>query len=191
MAKLYFRYSSMNAGKSLQLLSVAFNYKERSKNVLIFTSDKDNRYGKKVVKSRIGLKSDAIPISEDMNISDYISDNHTNEKIDCILVDEAQFLTKEQVIQLSDLVDFENIPVICYGLRTDFQLEAFLGSIYLLTFADEINEIKTVCHCGKKATTNCRVKNGVVVDKGEQISIGGNESYVPLCRKCFKEGKII
>jgi len=184
----------MNAGKSLQLLSVAFNYKERSKNVLIFTSDKDNRYGKKVVKSRIGLESDAIPISEDMNISDYISDNHTNEKIDCILVDEAQFLTKEQVIQLSDLVDFENIPVICYGLRTDFQLEAFLGSIYLLTFADEINEIKTVCHCGKKATTNCRVKNGVVVDKGEQISIGGNESYVPLCRKHFKEknlGKII
>lgn len=187
MASLYFRYSSMNAGKSLQLLSIAFNYEERDQKVLILTSSLDDRYGQNKVKSRIGVEREAIGIKEDDNIFEIIK---SHKEISCVLVDEVQFFNKEQIYQLSDIVDKYNIPVICYGLRTDFQMELFEGSKHLLGMADKIEEIRTVCWCGKKATINARVVDNKIITDGEQVSIGGNESYVTLCRKHFKEKKL-
>lgn len=189
MAKLFFRYSSMGAGKTLDLLKVAFNYEENGENILLFTSSKDYRYGKDVIKSRTGLSKDAISISDETNILDVVLLELNSKRIKAILVDESQFLTKKHIYQLSDVVDKLNIPVICYGLRSDFMLEPFVGSLYLLTMADSIEEIKTICAVckDKKAIINSRIYDGFVVTEGEQVEIGGNDTYKPMCRKCFKE----
>lgn len=189
MAKLFFRYSSMGAGKSLDLLKVSYNYEENNENILIFTSALDDRYGQGIVKSRVGLSKDAIPVDEKLNIYQYVESLKYDVK--AILVDEAQFLNKEHIFQLSDIVDLLNIPVICYGIRSDFRLEPFEGSKYLMTIADSIEEIKTICsECkDKKAIVNARFENGKIVDKGDQVKVGGNETYRPLCRICFKKLK--
>lgn len=190
MAKLYFRYSAMNAGKSLDLLKTAYNYEERGQKVLIFTSALDNRYGTNKIKSRVGLEKDAISIAEDTNILDTFVEKIREEKIHCVLCDEVQFYKKHHIKELTEIVDRYNTPVICYGLRSDFRLEPFEGSIYLMAVADIIEELKTVCWCGKKATINARIVDGKITTKGEQVQIGGNESYISICRKHFKEGKI-
>ena len=187
MAKLYFRYSSMAAGKSLDLLKVAFNYEERGKEVLLLLPSVDIRYGEGKIVSRTGLKKDAVIVSEQFNILNYI--RQLTNKPDCVLVDEAQFLNKASVMELTEIVDKLNIPVICYGLRSDYRSEPFVGSMYLMALADSIEEIKTICHCGKKATMNLRVVDGKPVYKGKQVIIGGNESYVAVCRKHFKQGE--
>lgn len=185
MASLYFRYSSMNSGKSLDLLKVAFNYEERQQKVVILTSILDTRYGVNKVSSRMGIERKAYGVKRYENILDIYDYN----EYDCVLVDEVQFFTKEQIFQLADIVDIYNIPVICYGLRSDFKLEPFEGSMYLMAIADKIEELKTICFCGKKATVNARIINNKIVYKGSQIQIGGNESYVSVCRKHFKDGK--
>lgn len=186
MAKLYFRYSAMNAGKTTQLLQVKYNYEERGQKVLLLKPAIDNRYGVGRVKSRIGLESEAETIYQDSNLLSLIN----GKAINCIIIDEAQFLSRDQVLQLCSIVDDHNIPVIAYGLRTDFKGDLFPGSEALLSFADSIEELKTVCWCGKKATMNTRLLNGKPVYTGEQILIGGNESYISLCRKHWREGKI-
>lgn len=188
MAKLYFRYSAMNAGKTLDLLKTAYNYEERGQNVLIFTSSLDNRYGEKKVKSRVGIEKEAIPVDENTDILE-IFENQEKE-ISCVLCDEVQFFKKKHIKQLTEIVDKHQTPVICYGLRSDFRLEPFEGSIYLMAIADTIEELKTICWCGKKATVNARIVDGKITTVGEQIQIGGNESYISLCRKHFKQGKI-
>jgi thymidine kinase len=189
MAKLFFRYSSMGAGKSLDLLKVSYNYEENNEKILIFTSALDNRYGEGVVKSRVGLSKPAITVDEKFNIYQYVK--LLTNSVKAILVDESQFLTKEQVFQLSDIVDKMEIPVICYGLRSDYILDPFEGSKYLMAISDSIEEIKTICSVckNKKAIVNARFEDGVIVTEGEQIKIGGNESYKPLCRVCFKKLK--
>ena len=185
MAKLYFRYGAMGSGKTIDLLKVAYNYEERGQKVLIFTSALDNRYDVGKITTRVGLQREAIAINRDFNIYKYIKD--LNQKIDCVLVDEANFLTEKQVYQLSDVVDFLNIPVICYGLRSDFRLKFFEGSHPLMEIADKIEEIKTICECGAKATVNMRFVDGKAVTDGDQVFIGGNESYKAVCRKCYKK----
>lgn len=186
MAKLYFRYSSMGAGKTLQLLTVAYNYEENNEKILIFTSAKDDRYGTGIVKSRVGLHKDAISIDDKINIYQYVEES---ENVKAVLVDEVQFLNKKQIFELADIVDILNIPVICYGIRSDFKMEPFEGSKYLMGIADSLEEIKTICSMckEKKAIVNARFENGNIVKRGEQVKIGGNESYRPLCRKCFKK----
>lgn len=185
MAKLFFRYSAMGAGKSLDLLKTKYNYTERGKKVIVFTSAKDDRYGTNIVKSRTGLESEAIGVNDEFNIYNFLT---YLDKVDCVLVDEVQFFTREQIHQLSDIVDKMDIPVIAYGLRSDFQLEPFEGSKYMLILADQIEEMRTLCHnCNKKAVLNIRCEDGKIVTDGEQVKIGGNESYISLCRKCYKE----
>jgi thymidine kinase len=188
MAKLYFRYSAMGAGKSLDLLKVAYNYIERDQKVILFNSALDQRYETGIIKSRTGLEKPAIPVTDEFDIVKYIST--LSYRPDCLLFDEAQFLTKEQVIQMTAVVDEMQIPIICYGLRSDFRGEPFEGSKYLMVLADNIEEIKTICHCGKKATMNMRIRDGKAIYTGEQIMIGGNESYVSVCRKHWKEGDV-
>lgn len=184
----------MNSGKSTQLLQIAHNYEEMDNKILIIKPKLDTR-DKEYVKSRIGLTRKAeLLISNSANVYEYVDYwlNH-GDNINCILVDEAQFLTKEQIWQLTDIVDTLDIPVICFGLRTDFQGNLFEGSQWLLAWADDIQEIQTtsVCHCGKKARFVLRVdSNGNVITDGEQILCGGNEKYISVCRKHFKEGKI-
>lgn len=184
MAKLYFRYGTMGSGKSIDLLKVAYNYKERGQKVFLLTAGIDDRYGKSKITTRIGISEDAETFDKNTNLYKMIE--NLEEKPDCILVDEAQFLSKDNVKQLSDIVDFFLIPVICYGLRTDFKGELFEGSQYLLAISDKIEEIKTICECGRKATYNLRMINGKPTIKGEQVLIGGNESYIAMCRKCYK-----
>jgi thymidine kinase len=189
MAKLYFYYSTMNAGKSTVLLQSSYNYRERGMRPLIFSPEIDQRFGARRVSSRIGLSADAIPFSGIDNLFRMVEKEHRNEEVHCVLVDEAQFLTKSQVRQLSDVCDHLEIPVLAYGLRTDFQGNLFEGSQHLLAWADTLSEIKTICHCGRKATMVLRVdSNGVPVREGEQIQIGGNERYVTVCRQHFKQG---
>lgn len=189
MAKLYFYYSAMNAGKSTLLLQSAHNYKERGMDTLLFTAAIDGRYEKGKIYSRIGLKSDAVSFDHDFNLFDYThSQKQLNPLLQCVLVDESQFLTKKQVGQLTDIVDELNLPVLAYGIRSDFRGEPFEGSMYLLIWADNLIEIKTICHCGKKAIMNARINSkGEIVKTGEQIQIGGNESYIAMCRKHFKK----
>jgi thymidine kinase len=190
MAKLYFHYSSMNAGKSTALLQANHNYLERGMRTLLFTAKADDRYGDKVIASRIGIQAQSQHFSEKDDLFAIIEKSHASESLDCALFDEAQFLTKEQVSQLGRVADVLKVPLLAYGLRTDFQGELFEGSQYLLAWADDIKEIKTVCHCGKKATMNARIdESGKKVSLGEQVEIGGNERYVSLCRSCFSQGK--
>lgn len=184
MSKLYFRYGAMGSGKTIDLLKVAYNYKERNQKVKIYTAKIDDRYEVGKITTRIGLQSDASTFDTDTNI--YREIKQLEEKPDCILVDESQFLTRKQVLQLTDIVDILEIPVICYGLRTNFKMKFFEGSGPLMEMADKIEEIKTICECGKKATVNMRMINGVPVTDGPDILIGGNDSYKAVCRKCYK-----
>ncbi len=187
MAKLYFYYSAMNAGKSTTLLQSDYNYRERGMNTLLFTPLIDNRYSPGEIHSRIGLSADAITFDQQYNLLQHVINCQQQQKIHCILVDEAQFLTKTQVTQLCEVVDQLRIPVLTYGLRSDFLGEPFEGSKYLLAWAEEIIEIKTVCHCGRKATMNMRIdEQGRAVTVGKQIQIGGNESYIATCRRHFE-----
>ncbi|QDM41430.1 MULTISPECIES: thymidine kinase [Bacteria] len=186
MAKLYFYYASMNAGKSSTLLQAAFNYGERDMRVSLWTAALDDRPGFGAISSRIGLASDAHRFTGDTDIEARVLADAYEAAIACVLVDEAQFLTKAQVWQLARLADSADIPVVCYGLRTDFQGELFAGSAALLGIADALIELKGVCHCGRKATMNLRVdERGKAVREGEQTEVGGNERYVALCRRHF------
>lgn len=189
MAKLYFYYSAMNAGKTTTLLQSAHNYRERGMRVAILTPRLDDRAGSGVVASRIGLRSDAVAFKADTDLQQLIArDIAAHGKLGCVLVDEAQFLSRAQVWQLSEVVDELRIPVLCYGLRTDFRGELFEGSQYLLAWADEMQEIKTICHSGKKATMTVRVdEQGHAVQDGPQVEIGGNERYVSVSRAEFKK----
>lgn len=188
MAKLYFYYSAMNAGKSTTLLQSSYNYQERGMNTLIYTAAIDDRYGKGRVSSRVGISQSAELFDKDTDIFLDIAQRLEKEPLHCILIDEAQFLTKKQVYQLTDVVDKLKIPVLCYGLRTDFQAELFEGSKYLLAWADQLEELKTICYCGIKANFVLRLNaNGDVISDGEQIQIGGNDSYQSVCRLHHKE----
>ena len=190
MAKLYFRYGTMASGKSLDLLKVVYNYEENNRKVIVFTSGLDYRCGYEIIRSRTGLEKPALSISSKDNLFEIV--NHSNDKIDCVIVDEVQFFNTEQIYQLSDIVDKLDIPVICYGLRSDYKLNFFEGSVVLMGLADNIEEIKTICSCcsKKKAIINAKIdKNGKIVTKGKQIEIGGNEKYKPMCRTCYKNNK--
>jgi len=189
-AKLYFRYGSMGSGKSIELLRTNFNYKEKNQNTFLLTSILDDRYGIGKITTRIGLDSDAEIIDKNTNLFKLIKKKHFDEKyINCVLIDESQFLTKKHIWQLTDVVDNLGIPVICYGLKIDYRGELFEGSKYLLMLADAIDEIRTVCTCGKKATMIVRYLDNKPVFDGEQIIIGGNETYTSYCRKCWKKLK--
>jgi len=189
MAKLFFYYSAMNAGKTTTLLQSAWNYRERGMRTLIVTPRLDNRAGEGLVSSRIGLKAKATTFQGDDDLLELVkADIAAHGKLDCVLVDEAQFLSRPQVWQVSDVVDVLNIPVLCYGLRTDFRGESFPGSAELLAIADELIEIKTICHTGRKATMVVRVdENGRAVKAGPQVEIGGNDRYVSVSRAEFKK----
>lgn len=204
MAKLYFYYSAMNAGKTTKLLQNNFNYMERGMKTLLYTFAGDDRYGVAKITSRIGLSADANTFDSNTKLFEEISKviDNNSEKIACILIDEAQFLNKKQVKDLCRIVDELNIPVLTYGLRTDFLGEPFEGSMYLLLWSDELVEVKTICHCGKKATMNAKFNsNGEMITAnnnksnksdttGGQIDIGGNEKYIALCRKHYFMGKL-
>jgi thymidine kinase len=187
MAKLYFYYASMNAGKSSTLLQADFNYRERGMRTSLWTAELDSR-SEGMVRSRIGLEADAHRYTPETDLWSAIMAAHRAEPLDAVLIDEAQFLTRDQVWQCARLADEAGIPVVCYGLRTDFQGELFPGSAALLGIADKLVELKGVCHCGRKATMNLRVDAaGAAVREGEQTEVGGNERYVALCRKHFSE----
>lgn len=189
MAKLYFYYSAMNAGKSTVLLQSSYNYRERGMNTLVLTPELDSRFGESKVTSRIGLEADARTFSQVDNLLEFCRSQHQLQTIHCVLVDEAQFLTKRQVEQLTEVADQLGIPVLTYGLRTDFQGKLFEGSKHLLAIADDLSEIKTICHCGRKATMVLRLDDqGNPLKEGAQVKIGGNESYVSVCRKHHKDG---
>lgn len=188
MAKLYFYFASMNAGKSTTLLQADFNYRERGMTTMLWTAELDDRSEDKAIESRIGLGADAHRFAPETDLWAEVMAAHKARPLDCVLVDEAQFLTKDQVWQLARLADQSGIPVLCYGLRTDFQGELFPGSAALLGIADALVELKAVCHCGKKASMNLRVdESGKAVKQGAQTEIGGNDRYVALCRKHFSE----
>lgn len=189
MAKLYFYYSAMNAGKSTILLQSSYNYRERGMNTLILAPEIDDRSSVGKVSSRIGLESEATTFNTADNLLAKVKAANDQNPIHCLLVDEAQFLTRLQVRQLSDVCDTLGIPVLTYGLRTDFQGNLFAGSEALLAWADSLVEIKTICHCGSKATMVLRIDAaGKAIKAGHQVQIGGNDRYLSVCRKHFKEG---
>ena len=188
MAKLYFSYSAMNAGKSTILLQASHNYQERGMNTLLLTAQLDNRAGEGRIASRIGFGADALMFNADTDLAVLIQVHHAKVPLSCVLVDEAQFLSHDQVWALADIADEMHIPVMCYGLRTDFQGNLFEGSAALLALADNLREIRTICHCGRKATMVVRQSaDGQILTDGDQIEIGGNERYISLCRKHWKE----
>jgi len=188
MAKLYFNYSAMNAGKTTILLQSAHNYRERGMTPLLFTPALDDRHKAGVIKSRIGLEAAAVAFNRDDDLFDCVQQHREKDNIHGVLVDEAQFLSRDQVYQLTEVVDRLNIPVLCFGLRTDFQGELFEGSRYLLAWSDQLDELKTICHTGKKATMVVRVDdNGYALREGAQVEIGGNERYISVSRREFKE----
>jgi thymidine kinase len=188
MAKLYFYYSAMNAGKSTVLLQSAHNYQERGMRVLLLTASIDDRYETGQIASRIGISAEASVFDNSTDLLALIKNDADAKKLSCILIDEAQFLTKQQVYDLSEIVDKLRIPVLAFGIRTDFQGELFEGSQALLAWADKLIELKTVCHCGSKATMVIRLNaKGIPVKEGAQVEIGGNDRYLSVCRKHFKE----
>ena len=188
MSKLYFYYSAMNAGKTTSLLQSSYNYQERGMNTLILKPEIDTRFGIHMLRSRIGLEATAKVFTGKDNLFVYVKALLPKEPLHCILVDEAQFLKKAQVFELSEIVDQLDIPVLTYGLRTDFQGELFEGSRYLLAWADEMREIKTICACGKKAIMVIRIdESGQPIHTGSQIQIGDNHRYLSLCRKHYKQ----
>ena len=182
MAKLYFRYGAMGSSKTANAVMVQYNYQERGRKVLMLKPKLENRDGATIVRSRCGLEAQCRFVEDLGEIS--------LDGIECVIVDESHFLTAEQVKQLVDIVDERDIPVICYGLRSDFRGELFEGSRELLRWADTIEEIETICWCGRKATFNARVQNGHIVREGEQIMMGGNSAYVSLCRRHWREGNL-
>jgi thymidine kinase len=187
MAKLYFHYSTMNAGKSTVLLQAAHNYRERGMLPYLLTAQFDNRAGEGKIASRIGIGSPADNFGPDDDLFAKIKVQTTANDIACVFIDEAQFLSKDQVWQLARAVDDLNVPVMCYGLRVDFKGDLFPGSATLLALADEMREVRTICHCGKRATMVVRQDdNGTVLTGGEQVQIGGNETYVSLCRRHWR-----
>ncbi|MDB3945381.1 thymidine kinase [Gammaproteobacteria bacterium] len=188
MAKLYFYYSAMNAGKTTNLLQSSYNYAERGMNTLVLKPRIDNRAGESRVRSRIGLEADAIDVGPEVDLRQLVVREGGEQSVHCVLVDEAQFLSAQQVGQLTEVVDTLDIPVLAYGLRTDFLGELFEGAKLLLALADELREIKTVCHCGRKAIMTVRFDGkGRPMRAGDQIQIGGNETYISMCRRHFKE----
>ena len=188
MAKLYFYYSAMNAGKTTNLLQSSYNYAERGMNTLVLKPRIDNRAGESRVRSRIGLEADAIDVGPEVDLRQLVIREGGEQAVHCVLVDEAQFLSAQQVGQLTEVVDTLDIPVLAYGLRTDFLGELFEGAKLLLALADELREIKTVCHCGRKAIMTVRFDDkGRPMRAGDQIQIGGNETYISMCRRHFKE----
>ena len=188
MAKLYFYYSSMNAGKSTALLQSSYNYRERGMNTLVLAPKLDDRYGVGKVSSRIGLEAEATTFGQEDDLLEIANNAIADKPLHCVLIDEAQFLTKDQVFQLGEVTDKLNIPVLAYGLRTDFQGEPFEGSKYLLAWSDNLKELKAICDCGTKATMVIRLdEDGNVVTHGSQVEIGGNDRYLSMCRKHFKE----
>ena len=185
MAKVYFRYAAMNAGKSTQLLQVRHNYHERHQHTLLLKPHIDKRDGEKFIRPRIGgleAEVDAL-VFPDTDLRALVEEALKAATLDCVLVDEAQFLSPEQVRQLCEVADFLGVPIMCYGLRADFRAELFPGSAALMALADDIEELKTICWCGKKATINARILDGHVLADGPQVLIGGNETYTSLCRK--------
>lgn len=188
MAKLYFYYASMNAGKSTTLLQASFNYRERGMHTMLFTAAIDDRTRAGVISSRIGLEADAHMFAAETDMRAAVAAQHAVTPLACVLVDEAQFLTKRQVFDLARVADEMRIPVLAYGLRTDFRAELFEGSAHLLALADVLVELKAVCACGAKATMNLRIDAaGRPVTSGAQTEIGGNDRYVALCRRHFME----
>lgn len=188
MSKVYFYYSAMNAGKSTVLLQSSYNYRERGMHTLLFIPAIDTRAGVGRIQSRIGLTADAMALQPTEDIFAHVKAAHAAQPVACVLIDEAQFLTRPQVEQLTDVSDRLGIPVLCYGLRTDFQGQLFPGSAALLALADNLIELKTICHCGRKATMNLRVgPDGRAVKEGAQVEIGGNERYVAMCRRHYKD----
>ena len=188
MAKLYFHYSTMNAGKSTVLLQAAHNYSERGMLPYLMTAKVDNRAGEGWIKSRIGIKQKSEIFSDQENLFSKLKKQLFTQKIDCIFIDESQFLTQKQVWQLARVVDDLRVPVMCFGLRVDFRGELFPGSATLLALADEMREVRTICHCGKKATMVVRRDaNGEATKFGDQIQIGGNETYQSLCRRHWRQ----
>ena len=188
MAKLYFYYSSMNAGKSTSLLQSSYNYQERGMRTYLLTPEIDVRYGAGKVTSRIGLEADAYVFDESEDLLNLVRVQTEEVAISCVMVDEAQFLTRDQVWALGRVSDELDIPVLAYGLRTDFRGEPFTGSKYLLAWADNLKEIKAICHCGRKATMVLRIdESGKPVSSGEQVVIGGNDQYESVCRKHFTD----
>lgn len=189
MAQLYYRYGTMNSGKSIEILKVAYNYEEQGKPVVLMTSALDTREGMGCIASRIGLRREAYPVSADTDILGFIE--KLPEKPYCVLIDECQFLTRSNVYDLARVVDELDIPVMAFGLKNDFRNELFEGSKYLLLLADKIDEIKTICHyCSKKATMVLRIENGSPVYDGDQIQIGGNETYTSVCRRHYFQPEI-
>lgn len=188
-AKVYFYYSAMNAGKSTVLLQSSYNYQERGMQTMLLCPIIDDRAGAGRIQSRIGLAAEAVPFERTQDLLELVRAEHARRKLACVLVDEAQFLTTDQVYQLTEVADELGIPVLAYGIRTDFQGNLFEGSQRLLAWADKLIEIKTICHCGRKATMVLRVdSSGKAVREGDQIEIGGNDRYVSVCRRHFKEG---
>lgn len=188
MAKLYFYYASMNAGKSTTLLQAAFNYQERGMETMLWTAELDDRYAVGAITSRIGLQAEAHRFRPETDLFAEVLAEQARRPLACVLVDEAQFLSRDQVLQLARLADEANIPIVTYGLRTDFQAELFPGSAALLGIADTLVELKAICECGRKATMNLRVDaDGNAVKEGAQTEVGGNDRYVALCRKHFME----
>ena len=188
MAKLYFHYSTMNAGKSTLLLQAAHNYRERGMTPYLMTAQFDDRAGQGKIGSRIGLQSDADLFSQSSDLFAMLANRLTLGPVDCAFIDEAQFLSADQVWQLARAVDDLGVPVMCYGLRVDFRGQLFPGSAALLALADEMREVRTICHCGKKATMVIRQdENGQPLVDGDQVQIGGNETYVSLCRRHWRE----
>lgn len=189
MAQLFFRYGAMSSGKTIEILKVAHNYEAQGRKIALMTSGLDNRSGVGTVASRIGIHRKAIPITEEIDLFEYIKEMNNHDladgdgKLACVLIDEAQFLKRHHVLECAKIVDEFNIPVMTFGLKNDFQNHLFEGSENLLIFADKIEEMKTICHyCGHKATMNLRINNGKPVYEGEQVQIGGDESYYPVCR---------
>ncbi|MDI4644823.1 thymidine kinase [Cohnella hashimotonis] len=190
MAHLYFKYGTMNSGKSIEIIKVAHNYEEQGKRVLLFTPAIDTRIGTNVVGSRTGMTRPAIPVAADTDLFELVRREQSGDgqRISCVLVDEAQFLNKRQVLELTWIVDELDIPVMAFGLKNDFRNELFEGSYNLLVNADKIEEIKTICwHCDRKATMVVRSVGGVPVNEGDQIMIGGNDDYKPVCRSCYRK----
>jgi thymidine kinase len=188
MAKLYFRYGSMGSSKTANALMVKYNYEERGQKVIFIKPEIDDREGKDVIRSRVGIESPVTVLPQNASIIETTNLNRNAQGISCVIVDEAQFLSQKQVLELCHIVDHLNTAVVCYGLRSDFLGNLFEGSKWLMALADSIEEVKTICFCGKKATMNMRLVDGKPVFEGDQILIGGNESYISVCRKHFYEG---
>ncbi len=193
MGKLYFRYGAMGSSKTANALMVRYNYIEKGQNAIMLKPKTENRDGEMIVKSRIGLSAECIFVEDfldEVKNEWYTGKSEAWKHLDCVIVDEAQFLTEEQVDMLAEVVDKYDLPVICYGLRTDFTSHLFPGSKRLMEIANYIEEVPTVCWCGRRAHFNARVSNGKIVRTGEQVMMGGNESYVSLCRRHFLSGEV-